>query len=194
MDSPISPRSRLLSTDYSTLSISKATGTLLDSMRELTITLLTRYTADPALTPSDLAPSFLPFQASLQSLTSESDPFNPTHHGDHVYECCRLTAIIYVRSILTGTPFSQSYPALGLQKLDHAIKKVSLVGWSKAPGVLLWVLLVQLPARRSQADKAWYMGLMQKVGAAVGFAKWEDMVRSIDNFIRVQRFVGRGAL
>jgi hypothetical protein len=193
MDSPISPHSRPLSHYYSVFSISKTTGVLLDDMRSLTISLLTRLTKDPNLrTSTSFRHEFLPYQTELMSMTSESDSADDSYRGDYIYECCRLTAIIYVRSILHGIPFSQSYPKLGLQKLDRAIKQVSVNGWNRCPGVLLWVLLVQLPARRFQDDQSYYLGMLQRLGAAVGFVAWDDLIKSIECFIRVQQFVAVG--
>lgn len=193
MDSPISPHSRPLSQYYSSLSISKTTAVLLDDMRSLTISILARLTQDPNLkTSTAFRHEFLPYQTELMTMTSESDPADDSYRGDYIYECCRVTAIIYVRSILHGIPFSQSYPKLGLQKLDRAIKQVSLTGWNRCPGVLLWVLLVQLPARRFQDDKSYYMGMLQRLGATTGFAAWDDLIKSIDRFIQIQQFVAVG--
>lgn len=68
----------------------------------------------------------------------------------NVYTTVLLASRIYVCSIVTHAPLSESCSLETLNHIWGKIWRVSLTEWKATPGIFMWILLVLLQASRDQ--------------------------------------------
>jgi hypothetical protein len=132
---------------------------ILADMHDLTRTFLARWTHMGHMFASGADPQLASYDAHMQQIytrllmrPSVEDEIAP----DWVYECCRLTALIYCRSIVHGLPLSDSANVLHagslgadathitlISALHNALERTDRRGfWGEMSGALFWVTLV----------------------------------------------------
>jgi hypothetical protein len=123
----------------------------------------------PVLSPYEYAERIMEIQSRLSKMPSAYSPGLPVSN-DWVYECCRITAIIYTTALVLRVPFStasdparspvlsNSFPAAHplpprlTDILYQTLEKTNLKElWKLMSGVLYWVTTVGAAAARTPA-------------------------------------------
>ena len=120
---------------------------------------------------------------------SRAAQFNTRREG-LMYEALCTVARVYVRCILKGTKFSESFPEAGLKNLQDILSALSRSAWDTVPGVLLFIHLVAQPAARHiPTTRAYFLPLQERLVAPLALVKYPDTVLSLETFILVQRYI-----
>lgn len=90
----------------------------------------------------------------------ESMPFmtDTDSKADHIYEACRLAALIYLRALVHNIPFGNLANSQLMQTLRFSVSSSIFDEWNEIPGVLLWVLLVGTAAARNSTENVFFAG------------------------------------
>jgi hypothetical protein len=119
---------------------------------------------------------------SLSSIKSPSaEPF--------IYECCRLTAIVYCESIINYTPFSVVWTPDDLDRIYSTMNLVPVTRWTQIPGVWLWMLCVVNPAARYRFEGLKLRMFLKNCTSALGLIDWQILVNCIESFLSVQLWI-----
>lgn len=138
---------------------SDGTYDIISDMRDLTHTFLARWNYFRDVLPPTPDPQLASYDAHMQQLYSRLLLRRSTENDlapDWIYECCRLAALIYCRSIVHGVPFPESANVMNarssgadapgitvISALHNALEQTERRGyWGDMYGVLLWVCLV----------------------------------------------------
>lgn len=219
---PISPLYAPLN-DISSLygSCSPATYQVVSDMRDLTCTFIARwnYTGD-LFSPATQA-QFASYDAHMQQIYtrllmshSTEDDITP----DWMYECCRLAALIYCRSIVQGVPLPESAHVLHARNSGAIVTQTTLISalhsalertdrkgcWGDMWGVLLWVTLVggaaswpESPSYRMSGENEAFSAWMRKCFAlysvcasfSSGFEHASGVVEAQRMMLQVQQLI-----
>lgn len=106
-----------------------------------------------------------------------------------IYECCRLTAVIYCRAILTYTPFSLACQPGDLDKLYLGMGLVPCTYWKKICGTWLWMLCAINPAARYRYEGLRLRMFLKNCTSALGLIDWQILVNTMEGFLSVQRWI-----
>lgn len=88
--------------------------------------------------------------------------------GDHIFESCRIAAMIYATSIIHKVSFTDSAGCLtgrseyqvSVSRLIEMLQQTNLVGcWDNMIGTLLWITLVGGAAAKEPQEKNWLMAV-----------------------------------
>ncbi|KAI4217817.1 MAG: hypothetical protein L6R40_008820 [Gallowayella cf. fulva] len=130
----------------------------------------------------------------LLALAPASDPFRNPRHNDHMYESCRLAALIYTRAVNHLIPFADRANHSLMRKLRLALEHTDLDGcWGHVPGALMSLLLVGGAAAVGDRERMWYMAHLMRVSMSVGQSAWADVQESIMKVIWVQGIIEEAA-
>jgi hypothetical protein len=140
-------------------SCSEGTYQILSDMHELTrvFTLRWNYVGDVFSPQASL--DLASYDAHMQQIYARVlllPPINVEVAPDWIYESCRLTALIYCRSIVQGVPFSESGNVMHSRSTGPDISNNTVVSalltaldstdtsgyWGTMNGIFLWICLV----------------------------------------------------
>ena len=138
---------------------SEATYQIISEMHDLTRTFVARWNYTEDMYSRTSESQLASYDAHMQQIYTRLLMRHSTEdHGtpDWVYECCRLAALIYCRSIVQGVPFSDSTNVLYGRSSGTDTSHMTLISalrsalehterrdfWGDLRGVLFWVTLV----------------------------------------------------
>ena len=117
---------------------------------------------------------------------SHSAAAAPSQGPPHqVRESCRLAGLVYFRALFYNIPFSSPENIVIMQRLRVALENSILSGWSGAPGLLLWALLVGTAAARSKNDETFFAGHLSTTCFCL-VANWHDVHQMLATFLRME--------
>lgn len=133
----------------------------------------------------------LSVERRLNLLTSENtDPSNRLR--TQIDEACRVSGLIYLRALSHGLPFASPANLALLQDLRKSLDDSTIHGWTKSPGVLIWVLLIGTAVERTQNESAFFAGHLCMTSVCM-MAKWDDVHQMFKKFLRIEKTVETNA-
>jgi len=124
----------------------------------------------------------------LLSLPSLS-PIKSPSAEPFIYECCRLTAIVYCEAIINYIPFSVAWTSDDLDRIHSTMSLVPVTRWTQIPGVWLWMLCVVNPAARYRFEGLRLRMFLKNCTSALGLTDWQILVNCIESFLSVQLWI-----
>ena len=106
-----------------------------------------------------------------------------------IYECCRLTAIVYCKAIISCTPFSVACSPDDLDRIYSNMNLVPIVRWMKISGIWLWMLCVVNPAARYRFEGLRLRMFLKNCTSALGLIDWQILVNCMESFLSVQLWI-----
>ena len=106
-----------------------------------------------------------------------------------IYECCRLTAIIYCKAVLTYTPFSVACRPEDLDKIYLGMELVPCTYWKEICGTWLWMLCVVNPAARYRYEGLRLRMFLKNCTSAMGLIDWQVLINTMESFLSVQKWI-----
>ncbi|KAH8822073.1 hypothetical protein F5884DRAFT_769898 [Xylogone sp. PMI_703] len=151
LNTPLLPSGTSFASISSTLNIAQGTALILDDMRFLTNAVLQQIThplTDKSFLKLTTTAAWI--RDRIAALPEESTSSAAASMNPYIYTTVLLASRIYVSSILTHTPLSESCTTADLNHIWSKIWRVTLTQWKAIPGVFIWVLLVILQASREK--------------------------------------------
>ena len=108
----------------------------------------------------------------------------------NVYECCRLTALIYGVAVIYPVPNSHDL----LQELVRRLKRSFLVLDilnRDLDGVLLWILVLGGVAALDKPERSWFAAELGSLSSRIGIKDWDTVRKSWSLFCGLIVLVGR---
>jgi hypothetical protein len=115
-------------------------------------------------------------------------------HGDYVYECCRLAAVMMMRAIDTTTPFRDLHTDM-VSELKAAMQKTDIGNtWGQMSGVLFWIALVGSSAAIGKPQHSYMDSVLRRLIYELTYKNpiFEVVTIATWNFIRIQSILGNG--
>jgi hypothetical protein len=106
-----------------------------------------------------------------------------------IYECCRLTAIIYCEAIINYAPFSMACTPDDLDMIYSTMDLVPITRWMQIPGIWLWMLCVVNPAARYRFEGLKLRMFMKNCTSALALIDWQILVNCMESFLNVQVWI-----
>jgi hypothetical protein len=106
-----------------------------------------------------------------------------------VYECCRLTAIIYCRAILSYTKFSSACGPEDLDRLYLIMNLVPNTRWKQIPGVWIWIICAVNPAASYRKEGLRLRMLLKNSTSSMGLIDFQILANCMESFMAVQRWI-----
>jgi len=187
MSTPLLPSNTCFEDDVAGLGISKETASILDDMCFLITAILTySETNSASASATKLKTTSIWIQSRIASLPASH---RPDGNVDHIYESCRIAALIYCRAIVDRVPLSEACTLQDLGFLWQHVWNVDLSDWKKIPAIFLWIMLAALPTAQH-----WPHGRFSKLmvkGAACHLAldNWDVVDGSLRTFTGLQRWI-----
>lgn len=128
-------------------------------------------------------------QARILSLPQHSPITKTTPLSTIIYECSRLTAIIYCKAILTYTPFSLAWTPSDLDTICQGMIMVPCSRWKEICGTWLWMLCVVNPAVRFRYEGLRLRMFFKNCTSFLGLIDWQVLINMMESFLSVQRWI-----
>jgi hypothetical protein len=106
-----------------------------------------------------------------------------------IYDCCRLTAIVYCKAIIGFIPFSIACTPEDLDRIYSTMSLISIKRWMQISGVWLWMLCVVNPASRYRFEGLRLRMFLKNVTSALGLIDWQTLVNCMESFLSVQLWI-----
>ena len=123
------------------------------------------------------------------SAMSSSDRLGQGKAIDRVHETCRLSALIYVKAIVTYTPLGQACQSGELAAILAVARLVPLYIWKRMPGVWIFILLVLNPAARYHPGGKFWRSLLRISAGTIGAVDIQVSENIFEIFLIVQRWL-----
>ena len=106
-----------------------------------------------------------------------------------IYDSCRLAALIYFRGLVGGVPFNHLVNKSLLGKLRNAVERTVPGRWDRAPGTLLWVLLIGTAASRNNKESRSFAGRLSVTSCCITVWHYQDLRKILVKFLRIEKLV-----
>jgi hypothetical protein len=106
-----------------------------------------------------------------------------------IYDCCRLTAIVYCKAILGFIPFSIACTPEDLDRIYSTMNLIPITKWMQISGVWLWILCVVNPAARYKFEGLRLRMFLKNVTSALGLIDWQVLVNCMESFLNIQLWI-----
>lgn len=193
MDSPVSPHCRSFSASKrrKALHLNEQSAHILDVARSL----IQSITKGDIENGSDIeltafAEDCAAFLAFLLQLPPAINERSDIHREDLIYEAVRLAALVFTKALVERTPLSKTWDLSSLRELFIVLLRVGRNAFDHIPGVLLWIVMLAGPATQDvPIVRAWISSSTQRLGASMGFSDWRELIMSLENFLKYQKFL-----
>jgi len=173
------------------LGISNAAAEILDDVRFLTCSIIALSTdSNDAVETIKCLTTARWIHDRVSALPSINDE-DSSLAGDFIYECCRISAIIYSSAILNRMPLSKACSPLQQQLFWANMPRIPLSKWKSVSGIYLWLCLVFCPAAEFTGYGRFLKSMVGSTTTFIGLGDWDVMVGCMEGFLRVQRWLGR---
>jgi hypothetical protein len=191
MESPLLQSNIRFGDICETLGISKAAADILDDMRFLTNSIIALFAnktnAQETIKCLTTARWIHDRVSALPSITHEDSLLA----GDFIYECCRTAAVVYSSSILNRIPLSKACSMLDQHSFWANMPRITLSKWKSVSGIYLWLCLVFCPGAEFTVYGRFLKSMASTTITYIGLTDWEVMMRCLEGFLRVQRWLTR---
>jgi Fungal specific transcription factor domain len=109
---------------------------------------------------------------------------------DLISESCRLSALIYLRTILPGYPSRDWVYATLIEKLKSCIDGINLSGFASngiVGELMLWVLFISSIVDLGPANRLWFVVRIAKVASALQLQGWSHVKKVLMKFLWVEQ-------
>ncbi|KAH8592680.1 hypothetical protein B0O99DRAFT_716556, partial [Bisporella sp. PMI_857] len=137
ISTPLLPSPTTFQGSRKELGLSDTAAVILDNVRYLTLSITC---PAPTITTSKIRST-----SSWHYRQTEEHPTVDTSSSDEqsiITATIRHTALVYMHSLSTLTPFSKSYTRSLILELQSKLSKVPLSRWKQMPGIFFWILMV----------------------------------------------------
>lgn len=124
----------------------------------------------------------------IESLPSVSQA-NLTGTENFVYECVRITSLVYCRAIISKLPFSIACRQEDFEGVFAAIGRVPLSRWKNISGIWCWILLALNPRARNLKDGILLRSLLKICAFALAQREWQLLVNLMEASMALQRWI-----
>ncbi|KAH8808859.1 hypothetical protein F5884DRAFT_858377 [Xylogone sp. PMI_703] len=166
------------------LAISPEAAAILDDMRFLTTSALS--VLDNNIS-SEQATKFVATADWIYKRVGNTSP-----GGDHLYETCRIAAVVYSASMLHRKPLSRSCTPALLGQFWTSMWKISLSRWKKTPGIFLWLILVMTPFAQGRSEGRFLKSMISASIMAIGLEDWKVVMTQLQVFVALQKWLRDG--
>lgn len=131
----------------------------------------------------------------LLSLPTGTVLFGPLQ-ASGLYECCRLTTLLFETGVLFPMPRSTGVPPRIIQDIKKCVDQISLVDLfceAKRP-FFIWVLMLTGIATDGLPDRQWVMEMLTNLLALDGVSRWRDIKKIVDSFLWMDFACESGAM
>lgn len=123
-------------------------------------------------------------QHRLVSLTLGSDLGDVTVQQAGVYECCRLTAVLYACAVTFPFPTTTGWDRNLVRGIKMTLENLSLENWPVYPSDFhLWVLVLAGIAAFQKVERAWFAEKLRKLAWRKGLCNWSQVVPILKSFL-----------
>ena len=113
-----------------------------------------------------------------------------------LYECYRLTALLFETGVLFPMPRSTGVPLRIIQEIKKCVYQISLVDLfceAKRP-FFIWVLMLIGVATDGLPDRQWIMEMLTDLLTLEGVSRWSDIKKIVDSFLWMDFACDSGAI
>jgi hypothetical protein len=134
-------------------------------------------------------------QHGLVSLPIGSDLGDVTMQQAGVYECCRLTALLYACAVTFPLPASVGWDRNLLHGIRQTLENLSLESWPVYPSDFhLWVLILGGIAAFQKAERSWFVDKLRSLAWRKGLAEWSQVLPILKSFLWMDMACGAGGM
>jgi hypothetical protein len=115
-----------------------------------------------------------------------------TNEPSMITATIRHTALVYMHSISTLTPFSKSYTRSLILELQSKLSKVPLSRWKQMPGIFFWILMVASSSpcwNGSNVVGRMWRRKVSVTGLVITFVDFNLAIMHARAFYKVQRWI-----
>lgn len=198
LNSPLYMANELLNSMASTWSLDNTTAQILEDMSFITSNIHS-YMSVSAVGPDlytsilDVAPKqwFLELnQIENRLLLLPPLSFNGSSTLESfIYECCRLTAIVYCKAVTGFIQFSVACTLEDLDRISSTMDLVPVTKWTQIIGVWLWILCVVNPSARHRLQGLRLRMFLKNCTSAIALTDWQILVNCMESFLSVQLWI-----
>jgi hypothetical protein len=169
---------------------------VLDSMGAYALAVISYLEGKPfSLGPGEMGRTRLAVQQTLLLLpTSEELSRIPwSSPKPNIYECCRLTALIFGVAVVYPIPNSYNVLLELVQRLKAAIELVGIVTFGiDLYGVLLWMLVLGGIAATDKPQRPWFVSQLALVTRKLDIIDWGGIEDILESFLWLESACGHG--
>lgn len=135
------------------------------------------------ITLQDIVDRRTAIQHGLLSLRPGSEMEPATSPSLSVYECCRLTALIYSTAVVFPIPNSWKALQKLVKELKTAIGQTEMIYDDCNANLLLWMLVLGGTAAEGKQERPWYVEQLGYYARTKGIEDWEDVEDTMHEFL-----------
>lgn len=134
-------------------------------------------------------------QHRLVSLPLGSDRKHLTMHQTGIYECCRLTALLYACAVTFPLPPSIGWDRNLVRGIKQSLEKLSLENWPiYCSDFHLWVLVLAGTAAFQKAERPWFVDKLRNLAWRKGLSDWGQVLPILKLFLWMDVACGVGGI
>jgi hypothetical protein len=134
-------------------------------------------------------------QHRLVSLPLGSDWKHMTMRQTGIYECCRLTALLYACAVTFPLPMSIGWDRNLIRGIKQSLEKLSLENWPICcSDFYLWVLVLAGIAAFQKAERPWFVDKLRGLAWRKGLSDWCQVVLILKSFLWMDAACGAGGI
>lgn len=134
-------------------------------------------------------------QHRLVSLPLGSDLDSVTMQQAGMYECCRLTALLYACAVTFPLPVATGWGRNLVRRIQRTLEDLSLESWPVYQSELhLWVLTLAGIAAFQQAERAWFVDKLRVLARRKGLLDWSQVLPVLKSFLWMDMACGAGGM
>jgi hypothetical protein len=134
-------------------------------------------------------------QHRLVSLPLGSDLGDVTMQQAGIYECCRLTALLYACAVTFPLPTSTGWDRNLVRGIKQTLENLSLESWPVYRSDLhLWVLTLAGVAAFQKAERSWFVNRLRSLARLKGLSNWSQVLPVLKSFLWMDRACGAGGM
>lgn len=134
-------------------------------------------------------------QHRLVSLPLGSDLGDVTMQQAGMYECCRLTALLYACAVTFPLPPSTGWDRSLVRGIQRTLENLALESWPVYRWELhLWVLTLAGIAAFQKAERAWFVDQLRILARRKGLSDWSQVLPALKSFLWMDMACGAGGM
>jgi len=134
-------------------------------------------------------------QHRLVSLPLGSDRKHTTMQQTGIYECCRLTALLYACAVTFPLPLSMGWDRNLVRGIKQTLENLSLESWPiYCSDFHLWVLVLAGIAAFQKAERSWFVDKLRNLAWRKGLSDWSQVLPTLKSFLWMDMICGAGGI
>jgi hypothetical protein len=134
-------------------------------------------------------------QHRLVSLPLSSDLTDVTIQQAGIYECCRLTALIYACAVTFPLPTSTGWDRNLVRGIKQTLENLSLESWPVYRSDLhLWILILAGIAAFQKTERSWFADKLRSLAGRKRLSDWSQVLPVLKSFLWMDMACGAGGM